>query len=74
MPSGKPGKIIFKGKIDRRLIPTDSTRGFEIVDAKVTESTVEVWLSDVSLFAGWETVALGVVRKNEMTDHSCWGK
>ena len=46
MPSKKPGKIIFKGKIDPRLIPTDSAPGFEIVDAKVTESAVEVWLSD----------------------------
>ena len=46
MPSKKPGKIIFKGKIDPRLIPTDSTPGFEIVDAKITESAVEVWLSD----------------------------
>ena len=44
MPSGKPGKIIFKGKIDPRLIPTDSAPGFEIIDAKITESAVEVWL------------------------------
>jgi hypothetical protein len=46
MPSKKPGKITFKGKIDPRLIPTDSAPGFEIVDAKITESAVEVWLSD----------------------------
>jgi len=46
MPFKRPGKIIFKGKIDPRLIPTDSAPGFEIVDAKVTESAVEVWLSD----------------------------
>lgn len=46
MPSKKPGKIIFKGKIDPRFIPTDSAPGFEIVDAKITESAVEVWLSD----------------------------
>ncbi len=46
MPSGKPGKIIFKGKIDPLLIPTDPAPGFEIVDAKITESAVEVWLSD----------------------------
>jgi Protein of unknown function (DUF2442) len=46
MPSKKPGKIIFKGKIDHRLVPTDSAPGFEIVDAKITESAVEVWLSD----------------------------
>ena len=46
MPSKKPGKIIFKVKIDSRLIPTDSAPGFEIVDAKITESAVEVWLSD----------------------------
>jgi hypothetical protein len=46
MPSGKPGKIIFKGRIDPRLIPTDSAPGFEIVDAKITESAVEVWFSD----------------------------
>ena len=46
MPSKKPGKIIFKGKIDPRLIPTDAAPGYEIVDAKVTDSAVEVWLSD----------------------------
>jgi hypothetical protein len=46
MPSKKPGKITFKGKIDRRLIPTDAAPGYEIVDAKVTETAVEVWLSD----------------------------
>ncbi|HEV3209368.1 MAG TPA: DUF2442 domain-containing protein [Chthoniobacterales bacterium] len=46
MPFKRPGKIIFKGKIDPRLIPTDSAPGFEIVDAKITESAVEVWLSD----------------------------
>jgi uncharacterized protein DUF2442 len=28
------------------LVPTDSAPGFEIVDAKITESAVEVWLSD----------------------------
>jgi hypothetical protein len=39
-------KIIFKGKIDARFIPTDSAPGFEIVDTKITESAVEVWLSD----------------------------
>jgi hypothetical protein len=39
-------KIIFKGKIDPRLIPTDPALGFEIVDVKLTESAVEVWLSD----------------------------
>jgi Protein of unknown function (DUF2442) len=46
IPAKKPGKIIFKGKIDPRLIPTDSAPGFEIVDAKITDSAVEVWLSD----------------------------
>jgi hypothetical protein len=46
MPSKKPGKITFKGKIDTRLIPTDAAPGYEIVDAKVTDSAVEVWLSD----------------------------
>jgi Protein of unknown function (DUF2442) len=46
MPSKKRGKLTFKGKIDPRLIPTDSAPGFEIVDAKITESAVEVWLSD----------------------------
>jgi hypothetical protein len=46
MPPGKPGKVIFKGKIDPRLIPADSAPGFEIVDAKITESALEVWLSD----------------------------
>jgi hypothetical protein len=45
MPSKKPGKITFKGKIDPRLIPTDAAPGYEIVDAKV-ETAVEVWLSD----------------------------
>jgi hypothetical protein len=38
MPSGKPVKIIFKGEIDPWLIPTDPALGFEIVDAKITES------------------------------------
>jgi hypothetical protein len=42
----KPGKITFKGKIDPRLIPTNAALGYEIVDAKVTETAVEVWLSD----------------------------
>src|SRR6201984_3897101 len=46
MPSKKPGKITFKGKIDPRLIPTGAAPGCEIVDAKVTETAVEVWLSD----------------------------
>jgi hypothetical protein len=46
MPSKKPGKITFKGKIDPRLIPTDAAPRFEIVDAKVTDTAVEVWLSD----------------------------
>jgi Protein of unknown function (DUF2442) len=46
MPSKKPGKITFKGKIDPRLIPTDAAPGYEIVDAKVTETAVEAWLSD----------------------------
>ena len=46
MPSKKRGKLTFEGKIDRRLIPTDSAPGFEIVDAKISESAVEVWLSD----------------------------
>jgi hypothetical protein len=46
MPSKKPGKITFKGKINARLIPTDVAPGYEIVDAKVTDSAVEVWLSD----------------------------
>jgi len=46
MPSKKPGKITFKGKIDPRLIPTDAAPGYEIVDAKVTGTAVEVWLSD----------------------------
>jgi hypothetical protein len=46
MPSKKRGKLTFKGKIDPRLIPTDSAPGFEIIDAKITESAVEVWLSD----------------------------
>ena len=46
MPSKKPGKITFKGKIDPRLVPTDGAPGYEIVDAKVTDSAVEVWLSD----------------------------
>jgi len=32
MPSGEPGKIIFMGKIDPRLIPTDSAPRFEVVD------------------------------------------
>jgi hypothetical protein len=46
MPSKKPGKITFKAKIDPRLIPTDAAPGYEIIDAKVTDSAVEVWLSD----------------------------
>jgi len=46
MPSKKPGKITFKGKIDPRLLPTDVAPGYEIVDAKVTETAVGVWLSD----------------------------
>jgi hypothetical protein len=46
MPSKKPGKITFKGKIDPRLMPTESAPGYEIVDAKVTASAVEVWLPD----------------------------
>jgi hypothetical protein len=46
MPSKKPGKITFKGKINPRLIPTDAAPGYEIVDAKVTGTAVEVWLSD----------------------------
>jgi len=46
MPSKKPGKITFKGKIDPRLVPTDAAPGYEIVDAKVTDTAVEVWLSD----------------------------
>jgi hypothetical protein len=46
MPSKKSGKITFKGKIDPRLILTDAAPGYEIVDAKVTETAVEVWLSD----------------------------
>ena len=46
MPSKKPGKITFKDKIDPRLMPTGSAPGYEIVDAKVTGSAVEVWLSD----------------------------
>ena len=46
MPSKKPRKITFKGKIDPRLIPTDAAPGYEIVDAKVTDTAVEVWLSD----------------------------
>ena len=46
MPSKKPGKITFKGKIDPRLIPTDAAPGYEIIDAKVTDTAVEVWLSD----------------------------
>jgi hypothetical protein len=46
MPSKKPGKITFKGKIDPRLIPTDAAPSYEIVDAKVTETAIEVWLSD----------------------------
>jgi hypothetical protein len=46
MPSKKPGKITFKGKIDPRLIPTDAAPGYEIVDAKVTETAVEAWLSE----------------------------
>jgi Protein of unknown function (DUF2442) len=46
MPSKKAGKITFKGKIDPRLIPTDAAPGYEIVDAKVTDTAVEVWLSD----------------------------
>jgi hypothetical protein len=46
MPFKKLGKIIFKGKIDPRLIPMDPAPGFEIVVAKIIESAVEVWLSD----------------------------
>jgi len=46
MPSKKPGKITFKRKIDPRLVPTDTAPGYEIIDAKVTDSAVEVWLSD----------------------------
>jgi hypothetical protein len=38
MPSKKSGKITFKGKIDTRLIPADTAPGYEIVDAKVTDS------------------------------------
>jgi hypothetical protein len=45
-PSQKRGKLTFKGKIDPRLIPTDSAPGFEIADVQITESAVEVWLSD----------------------------
>ncbi|MBV8173448.1 MAG: hypothetical protein JO151_02650 [Verrucomicrobia bacterium] len=41
MPSKKPGKITFKGRIDPRLIPTDAAPRYEIVDAKVTDSAVE---------------------------------
>ena len=37
MPSKKPGKITFKGKIDPGLIPGDAAPRCEIVDAKVTE-------------------------------------
>ncbi|MBV9874770.1 MAG: DUF2442 domain-containing protein [Verrucomicrobia bacterium] len=32
--------------MDPRLIPTDVAPGYEIVDAKVTDSGLEVWLSD----------------------------
>ena len=46
MPSNRRAKLTFKGKIDPRLMPTDSAPGFEIVDVKITESAVEVWLSD----------------------------
>src|SRR5215471_14458389 len=46
MPSKKRGKLTFKGKIDPRLIRTDSAPGFEIIDSKIPESAVEVWLSD----------------------------
>lgn len=46
MPSKGRAKLTFKSKIDPRLIPTDSAPGFEIADVKVTESAVEVWLSD----------------------------
>jgi hypothetical protein len=46
MPSKKPGKITFKGRIDPCLIPTHTAPGYEIVDAKVTNLTVEVRLSD----------------------------
>ncbi|MBV8375658.1 MAG: DUF2442 domain-containing protein [Verrucomicrobia bacterium] len=46
MLSKTRGKLAFKGKIDPRLIPTDSPPVFEIVDVKITESAVEVWLSD----------------------------
>jgi hypothetical protein len=46
MPSKKRGKLTFKGKMDPRLILTDSAPGFEIIDAKITGSAVEVWLSD----------------------------
>jgi hypothetical protein len=43
MPSKEPGKITFKGKIDPRLIPIDAAPGYGIVDAKVTDTAVEVW-------------------------------
>ena len=46
MPSKKPGKITFKGKIDPRLVPTEAAPSYEIIDAKVTDLAVEVWLSD----------------------------
>jgi Protein of unknown function (DUF2442) len=46
MRSKKPGKIAFKGKKDPRLVPTVAAPGYEIVDAKVTNLAVEVWLSD----------------------------
>ena len=46
MWSKKPGKITFKGKIDPRLIPIDAALSYEIVDAKMTDTAVEVWLSD----------------------------
>ena len=46
MPSKKPGKVTFKPKKDSRLIPTDVPPPFDIIKAKVTEKTLEVWLSD----------------------------
>jgi hypothetical protein len=46
MPSKKPGKVTFKPKIGSRLTPTDAPPPFDIIKAKVTENTLEVWLSD----------------------------
>jgi hypothetical protein len=46
MPYKKRGKITFKGRTDPCLIPTHTAPGYEIVDAKVTNLTVEVRLSD----------------------------